>query len=434
MYASPIYPFRRKVFGMGIIKNIKPRAILDSRGTPTVEVDVILEDSTLGRASVPSGASTGAHEMLEMRDNDPKRYKGKGVLKACQKINDILLPALKGMDASAQADIDNKMIELDGTDNKSHLGANSILGISMAVMKAEALFEKKPLYEYVGQIYGNTDFILPQVMFNVLNGGKHANWATDIQEYFIIPTSSAIPLYIDRLRTGAEIYATLQNILKDKGYTTSVGDEGGFAPKEMTSNTEPIEILLQAIEKAGYIPGKEVVLGFDAAASEFYENGKYILKKEDKEVDAKEWIAIIKDWCEKYPIFSLEDMLDEDDWDGWNLLMQAIGDTHQIVGDDLLVTNVERVQMAIEKQACNSLLVKVNQIGTITEAFAAIRLTSQNDWTNVLSHRSGETEDHTIADIVVGTGAGQIKTGALARGERTAKYNQLLRIEEQLGY
>lgn len=417
---------------MSRIARINSREILDSRGNPTVEVDVYLDDGSMGRAAVPSGASTGMHEMLELRDGDKDRYLGKGVKKAAANVQKIIGPALQGQDPTAQEEIDQKMIELDGTENKSRLGANAILGTSMAVMKAAAQSQNKPLFRYIGSLCGNDDFIMPQVMFNVLNGGKHAAWATDVQEYFIIPRSDAIQAYSDRLRIGTEIYHHLGQILKDKGYTTSVGDEGGYAPKEMTSNAEPVELLLIAIEKAGYKAGDEIVLGFDAAATEFYENGKYNLRKENKQLDSESWVEIIAGWCEKYPIFSLEDMLAEDDWEGWQILMQRIGSDHQLVGDDLLVTNSQRIQLAIERNACNSLLVKVNQIGSISETLQAIALTRANGWTNVFSHRSGETEDHTIADLVVGTGAGQIKTGAPARGERTAKYNQLLRIEEQL--
>jgi len=418
---------------MAAIKQLKAREIIDSRGNPTVEVDAFLEDGSRGRAAVPSGASTGAHEMLELRDGDKSRYQGTGVLQAVQNVETIISEAVSGMAAEDQNALDQQMIALDGTPNKSKLGANAILGVSMAVMKAAAVSQGLPLYEYVSKIYGGTGLKLPQVMFNVLNGGKHANWATDIQEYFIIPRSEAIPVYRDRLRAGVEIYQTLKQILKKKNYNIAVGDEGGFAPQELRSNTEPIEILLEAIVQAGYQPGEQVVLGFDAAAAEFYEEGKYHLRKEGKVLETPEWIAMIEKWCQDYPIFSLEDMLSEDDWEGWQQLMAAVGDNHQIVGDDLLVTNPARVREAIEKKACNSLLVKVNQIGTISETFEAIRLTTEQGWTNVFSHRSGETEDTTIADLVVGTGSGQIKTGAPARGERTAKYNQLLRIEEALG-
>lgn len=418
---------------MSAITKIHAREIIDSRAAPTIEVDVTLEDGSLGRAAVPSGASTGVHEMLELRDGDAGRYQGTGVLQAVANVRSQIADALRGQEANDQAGIDQIMIDLDGTPNKSKLGANAILGVSMAVLKAAAESNGVPLYQQVATTFGNDKLILPQVMFNVLNGGKHANWATDVQEYFIIPKSDKIPTYADRLRAGVEIYLVLKGILKAKGYTISVGDEGGFAPKEIRSNTEPIEILLEAITKAGYTPGENVVLGFDAAASEFYKDGLYELRKEGKSLESGAWIEIIKDWCRQYPIFSLEDMLSEDDWAGWQTLMSAIGSDHQIVGDDLLVTNVDRIELAIERGAANSLLIKVNQIGSITETFAAIRRTSAEGWTNVFSHRSGETEDTTIADLVVGTGAGQIKTGAPARGERTAKYNQLLRIEEMLG-
>ncbi|HNT30277.1 MAG TPA: phosphopyruvate hydratase [bacterium] len=417
---------------MSEIIEIKARQIIDSRATPTVEVDVRLTDGSSGRAAVPSGASTGAHEALELRDNDPAHFLGKGVLQAIHNIDSIIAPALKGMDAKQQKEIDETMLALDNTPNKSKLGANAILGVSMAALHAAAQSKGLHLYEHVAELFGTPKPIMPQVLFNVLNGGKHANWATDVQEYFIIPLSAAIPDYHERLRAGVEVYHHLGKILKEKKYTTSVGDEGGFAPKEMTSNTEPIDILLQAIEKAGYKAGTDIVLGFDAAASEFYRDGRYELKKENKTLTSGEWTEVIKGWCERYPIYSLEDMHAEDDWDGWKQLMDEIGSTHQIVGDDLLVTNPERIEKAIAAQAANSLLVKVNQIGSITETFTAIHLTQKNNWTNVFSHRSGETEDTTIADLVVGTAAGQIKTGAPARGERTAKYNQLLRIEEYL--
>lgn len=417
---------------MATIKNLKAREILDSRGQPTIEVDAYLSDGAWGRAAVPSGASTGVHEMLELRDSDDSRFEGQGVLKAVDNVTNKILPALKGQEAQDQENIDQIMINLDGTDNKSSLGANAILGVSMAVMKAAASSNKMPLFEWVGRLFSNDEFSLPEVMFNVLNGGKHADWATDVQEFFVIPQKKVIQDYPERLRAGAEIYQALKVVLKKEGYSITVGDEGGFAPSQVSSNTEAVELLLRAIEKSGYTAGKEVSLGFDAAASEFYHEGKYHLKKEKKELSAQEWVAVVEKWCEKYPITSLEDMLAEDDWSGWQLLMQKIGQTHQLVGDDLLVTNTKRIAEAKAKNACNSLLVKVNQIGSISETLAALRMTNQAGWTNVFSHRSGETEDVTIADLVVGTGSGQIKSGAPARGERTAKYNQLLRLHEQL--
>lgn len=417
---------------MVIIDRLRAREILDSRGNPTVEVDVALSDGSFGRAAVPSGASTGVHEALELRDGEENRYLGKGVRQAVGHVGGEIFQHLKGESALDQAAVDQAMLDLDGTKNKSRLGANAILGVSLAVLRAAAQSRQLPLYQYVGEVFGNQDFSLPQVMFNVLNGGKHADWATDVQEFFVIPKSEAIPRYSERLRAGVEVYHALKSVLKKYNYNTGVGDEGGFAPSEISSNTEAIEILLEAVKKAGYQAGEEIVLGFDAASTEFYENGKYQLKKENKELTSDEWIEIIEGWCESYPIYSLEDMLAEDDWEGWQRLMSRIGDSHQLVGDDLLVTNPERVRQAIDQQACNSLLVKVNQIGTLSETFEAIRLTQAHGWTSVFSHRSGETEDSIIADLVVGTGCGQIKSGAPARGERTAKYNQLLRIEEEL--
>ncbi len=424
--------FNWDTINMSTISRIHAREIIDSRGNPTVEVDVTLANGIMGRAAVPSGASTGSHEALELRDGDNARYLGQGVVKAVDNVNTTIANALMECDPSRQRSIDDLMISLDGTETKSNLGANAILGVSMAVMRAAALDAHLPLYRYIGRLSSNEDMLLPQVMFNVLNGGKHANWATDVQEFFIIPTSKAIPAYYDRLRAGVEVYQTLKAILKKNHYTITVGDEGGFAPSELSSNTEPVDILLQAIEQAGYKAGTDIVLGFDAAASEFYENGKYTLKKEKLELDSAAWVEKIKGWCAKYPIFSLEDMLSEDDWAGWKMLNNAIGKDHQLVGDDLLVTNIKRIDEAIKQDVCNSLLVKVNQIGSISEALDAIAMTRKNGWTSVVSHRSGETEDTTIADFVVGTGVGQIKTGAPARSERTAKYNQLLRIEEEL--
>ncbi|OIP95210.1 phosphopyruvate hydratase [Candidatus Wirthbacteria bacterium CG2_30_54_11] len=417
---------------MSTISLVHAREIIDSRGNPTVEVDVTLQNGVMGRAAVPSGASTGSHEALELRDGDPGRYLGQGVLKAVNNVNTTIAAAVSGKDPGDQRGLDQLMIDLDGTETKSNLGANAILGVSMAVMRAAAQDAGLPLYRYIGRLSANENMLLPQVMFNVLNGGKHANWATDVQEFFIIPTTKAIPAYRDRLRAGVEVYQTLKTILKKNHYTITVGDEGGFAPSEISSNTEPVDILLQAIEQAGYKAGTDIVLGFDAAASEFYKDGMYVLKKEGETLDSSAWVQKIKGWCEKYPIFSLEDMLAEDDWAGWKLLNQTLGKTHQLVGDDLLVTNIKRIDEAIKQDVCNSLLVKVNQIGSISESLDAIALTRKNNWTNVVSHRSGETEDTTIADFVVGTGVGQIKTGAPARSERTAKYNQLLRIEEEL--
>ncbi|MFH1927879.1 MAG: phosphopyruvate hydratase [Chloroflexota bacterium] len=410
-----------------LIEDIHGREILDSRGNPTVEVEVFLAGGDLGRAAVPSGASTGVHEAAELRDNDSDRYLGKGVTKAVENVNTTIAEELIGWDATDQVGIDEFLVGLDGTSNKGNLGANAILGVSLAVAKAAASAVGLPLYQYLGGVSART---LPVPMMNILNGGKHAADSTDLQEFMVMPVGA--PSFAEALRWGAEIYHNLKKVLKDKGYNTNVGDEGGFAPS-LGSNAEAIEVILAAIEAAGYRPGEDIFIALDPAASEIFEDGKYLLKKENKVLTGPEMVDFYADWAKKYPIISIEDGLAEDDWDNWVLLQQRIGDRVQIVGDDLLVTNVERVAKAIEMKACNSLLCKVNQIGTLTEAIAAVTMSERAGWTAVVSHRSGETEDATIADLVVGLNTGQIKTGAPCRSDRVAKYNQLLRIEDELG-
>jgi len=409
------------------VKQIWAREILDSRGNPTVEVDVWLQDGAMGRAAVPSGASTGVHEAVELRDGDAARYGGKGVTQAVENVNTVLAPELIGMDATDQAGIDDKMIALDGTPNKGKIGANAILGVSLAVAKAAAASAGLPLYRYVG---GAAAHVLPVPMMNILNGGKHALDSTDLQEFMVMPVGA--PSFREALRWGAEIYQALKAVLKRKGYGTNVGDEGGFAPS-LGYNAEAIEVILEAIETAGYRPGEDVYIALDPASSEIYENGVYDLAKEGKQLSGSEMVHFLVDWVNKYPIISIEDGLDEDDWASWTQFTAAVGDQVQIVGDDLLVTNVKRIQTAIEKQACNALLCKVNQIGSLSEAIASVELSKRQGWTAIVSHRSGETEDATIADLVVALNTGQIKTGAPCRSDRVAKYNQLLRIEEELG-
>ncbi|MBN2500854.1 MAG: phosphopyruvate hydratase [Anaerolineales bacterium] len=411
------------------IKSLFAKQILDSRGNPTVEVEVFLEDGTRGRAAVPSGASTGIHEALELRDGDEK-YGGKGVLKAVDNANTKIAALLKGRDATRQMSIDMAMIDLDGTPNKAKLGANAVLGTSLAVAKAAAKSLGMPLYRYIGGAHAH---VLPVPMMNILNGGAHTGWqSTDAQEFMVMPLGA--PTFSTGLRWGAEIYHALKSVLKAHGYTTLVGDEGGYAPA-LKSNAEAVEVILEAIEKAGYVPGEQICIALDPAASEFYdkEEGVYHLRTEGKKLSSEEMVAYWKDWVEKYPIVSLEDGLDEDDWEGFAMLTAEIGDKIQIVGDDLLVTNPERVRRAIREKAANSLLVKVNQIGSLTETIQAVELCQRAGWTAVVSHRSGETEDATIADLAVALNAGQIKTGAPARSDRVAKYNQLLRIEAELG-
>jgi enolase len=411
-----------------IIDSIIGREVLDSRGNPTVEVEVHLLDGGIGRAIVPSGASTGVHEALELRDGDKSRYGGKGVLKAVSAVNETIADAILGMDALAQKEIDDTLIELDGTPTKSNLGANAILGVSLAVAKAAASGLDVPLYRYLGGVYAH---ILPVPMMNILNGGKHAENSTDFQEFMVMPVGAET--FGEGLRWGAEIYQSLKKVLHDKGKNTTVGDEGGFAPSDLKRNEEAIEFILTAIEKAGYKPGEQIVLALDPAASEIYKDGKYVLARENRSLTPEEMVEYWVGWINKYPIISLEDGLAEDDWAHWTMLHERVGDQVQLVGDDLLVTNVERIQRAIKEKAANSLLCKVNQIGSLSESIAAVQMSQRAGWTAVVSHRSGETEDTTVADLVVALNAGQIKTGAPARSDRVAKYNQLLRIEEELG-
>jgi len=411
-----------------LIKKIIGREILDSRGNPTVEVDVILESGVIGRAAVPSGASTGEHEAVELRDGDKSRYLGKGVLKAVSNVNNELNSALAGKDASKQKLIDKLMIELDGTENKARLGANAILGVSMAAAKATAIQKKIPLYKYLG---GEEANILPVPMMNILNGGIHADNNVDLQEFMIMPRGA--DSFKEALRMGAEIFHNLKKILHEKKLSTSVGDEGGFTP-DLKSNEEAIEVILQAIEKTGYKAAKDVFIALDPASSSFYENGKYILETEAvKEKTAEDMVNFYANWVSKYPIISIEDGLAENDWDGWKSLTKKIGDRVQLVGDDLFVTNTKRLKMGIAKHVANSILIKVNQIGTLTETIEAIKLARKKGYTAVVSHRSGETEDTTISHLVVAMGTGQIKTGSACRTDRICKYNELLRIEEDLG-
>ena len=412
------------------IKSIHARQILDSRGNPTVEVDVRLEDGAFGRAAIPSGASTGIHEALELRDGDKSHYLGKGVTKAIANVNDLIAAGLKGANANDQKRIDEMLIVLDGTPNKAKLGANAILGVSLAAAKAAAASAEVPLYRFLG---GANATLLPVPMMNILNGGVHTGWqSTDFQEFMVMPLSA--PTFAEGLRWGVEVYHSLKAVLKDKGYTTLVGDEGGYAPA-LKSNAEAIEVILQAIEKAGYKAGEQVCIALDPAASELFDEEKkdYNLRKEGKHLNSAEMVTFYESWIRQYPIVSLEDGLAQEDWDGWKALTKQIGGKVQLVGDDLLVTNPAFVRRAIDEKACNALLVKVNQIGSLSETIEAVKLCQQAGWGTVISHRSGETEDSTIADLAVAFNLGQIKTGAPARSERTAKFNQLLRIEEELG-
>lgn len=412
---------------MSIIESIVGREVLDSRGNPTVEVDVHLLDGSSGRAIVPSGASTGEHEAVELRDVDAKRYMGKGVRQAVENINSTLADALIGMDAIEQIAIDEIMLELDGTPNKGNLGANSLLAVSLAVAHAAADSLQLPLYRYLGGVFAHT---LPVPMMNIMNGGKHAADSTDFQEFMVMPVGAES--FSECLQWGVEIYQNLKSVLKKRGLPTTVGDEGGFAPS-LPTNESAIELIIEAIQKTGLTPGDDVYIALDPAASEIYEDGKYHLATENRSLTSSEMVKFWADWADRYPIISLEDGLDENDWDHWAELVSTVGDRLQIVGDDLLVTNVEKVERAIAGGNANALLCKVNQIGTLTEAIAASRLSQKHNWAVVVSHRSGETEDNTIADLVVALNAGQIKTGAPARSDRVAKYNQLLRIEEDLG-
>jgi len=410
-----------------IIEDIVAREILDSRGTPTIEVDVILESGVVGRAAVPSGASTGAHEAVELRDGDKQRYGGKGVLKAVENVHDTILPSLEGEDALNQVAIDEHLLELDGTPNKGNLGANAILGVSLAVAKAAALALDVPLWRYLGGV-GACE--LPVPMMNILNGGKHAEGSTDFQEFMVLPVGAES--FSEALQMGAEIYASLKKVLHDRKLSTTVGDEGGFAPS-LGSNEAALKVIVEAVEKAGYTPGRDVYFALDAAVTELYENGKYVLPIEGKTLTGPELVDMWEDWCSRYPIISLEDGCSEDDWETWKLLTDRIGKRVQLVGDDLFVTNTERLKRGIDEGIGNSILVKVNQIGTLTETNDAIEMAKRARFTAIISHRSGETEDTTIADIAVAVNAGQIKTGAPARSDRVAKYNRLLRIEEELG-
>jgi enolase len=413
---------------MAQIELIQGREILDSRGNPTVEADVVLSDGAFGRAAVPSGASTGEHEAVELRDGDKKRYMGKGVTQAVGNINTVIANELNGREASNQTEIDELMIELDGTPNKSKLGANAILAVSMAVCRAAAQSGETPLYRYLGGLQAR---ILPLPMMNVLNGGVHADNTVDFQEFMIMPVGAES--FSQAFRMGVETFHTLKKVLKDRGYNTSVGDEGGFAPS-LKSNVEAVEVLLEAITKAGFTPGKDISIALDPASSEMYQDGKYVFYKSDKsQKTSEEMVQLYADWVRQYPIVSIEDGLAQDDWDGWNLLTKELGAKIQLVGDDLFVTNTTRLARGIKEGTANSILIKLNQIGTVTETIRAIELGRRHGYTSVVSHRSGETEDSFIADFVVGLGTGQIKTGSASRSDRIAKYNQLLRIEEELG-
>jgi enolase len=413
---------------MAYIEDVFAREILDSRGNPTVEVDVITADGIIGRAAVPSGASTGEHEAAELRDGDKARYLGKGVLQAVENVNDVIAPEVVGFSVLEQVHIDELMIELDGTNNKGKLGANAILGVSLAVAKAAAQSVGLPLYRYLG---GANARELPVPMMNILNGGRHADNNVDMQEFMVMPVGAST--FGEALRMGTEVFHHLKQVLKGKGYNTAVGDEGGFAPN-LRSNEEAIEVILEAIEKAGYRPGEEIYIALDPASSEMYKDGSYVFWKSDpdRKRTSEDMVAYWKGWVERYPIISIEDAMAENDWQGWKMLTDAVGNRVQLVGDDLFVTNSERLQQGIEEGCANSILIKVNQIGTLTETLEAIEMAHKHQYTAVISHRSGETEDSTIADLAVATNAGQIKTGSASRSDRTAKYNQLLRIEELL--
>ena len=412
---------------MSAIVDIIGREIIDSRGNPTVECDVLLESGVMGRASVPSGASTGSREAIELRDGDKSRYFGKGVLTACEHINTEISEAIMGLDANEQAFLDRTLIDLDGTENKSRLGANAMLAVSMAVAKAAAEESGLPLYRYFG---GSGAMQMPVPMMNIINGGAHADNNLDIQEFMIIPVGA--PSFREAIRYGSEVFHTLKKILQEKGLTTAVGDEGGFAPS-VENHEAAIKLIIQAIEQAGYEPGTQIALGLDCAASEFYKDGKYQLDAEGLTLSATDFTNLLATWCDKYPIISIEDAMAENDWEGWAILTKALGHKIQLVGDDLFVTNTKILREGIQKNIANSILIKINQIGTLTETFAAIEMAKRAGYTAVISHRSGETEDSTIADIAVGTNVLQIKTGSMSRSDRMAKYNQLLRIEEDLG-
>ena len=416
---------------MSRIAAIRGREIIDSRGNPTVEADVILDSGALGRAAVPSGASTGSREAVELRDGDKKRYGGKGVLKAVENVNTVLQQALIGHDVADQKGIDQKMIDLDGTDNKSRLGANALLAISLAAAHAAAADSRQPLYRYLGHVVGGSrEPVMPVPMMNIINGGAHANNSLDIQEFMILPVGA--PSFREALRYGAEVFHTLKKILNDRDLSTGVGDEGGYAPN-LDSNEAALTIILEAIEKAGYKAGKDIYLGLDVASSEFFKNGRYELESEKRGFTPAEFTRYLADLAGKYPIITIEDGMAEGDWDGWALLTKALGEKHQLVGDDLYVTNTKILKEGISKHIANAILIKPNQIGTLTETLAAIDMADKAHYASVVSHRSGETEDNTIADIAVATAATQIKTGSLSRSDRMAKYNQLLRIEAELG-
>jgi enolase 1/2/3 len=409
------------------ISEIRAREILDSRGNPTIEVDVRLADGAVGRAAVPSGASTGTHEALELRDGDPKRYGGKGVLKAAANVRDIIAPKFKGMDVADQAMLDETLLALDGTENKSRLGANAMLGVSLAAAHAGAVAKRMPLYAYLA----GGAHILPVPMMNVVNGGSHADSNVDMQEFMIVPHGAST--FADAVRMGAEVFHSLAAVLKKRGYSTNVGDEGGFAPN-LRNNEEPIEVIMEAVVRAGYQAGRDISLALDPASSEFYEDGKYVFARSDKKArDAEEMVRFYANLLDHYPIVSIEDGLAEDDWAGWQILTRELGSKIQLVGDDLFVTNPKRLERGIREHVANSILIKLNQIGTLTETLRTIEIARKANYTCVISHRSGETEDTTIADLAVAAGAGQIKTGSLSRGERTAKYNRLIRIAEELG-
>jgi len=412
---------------MSRIKDIRGREIIDSRGNPTVEADVVLESGVLGRAAVPSGASTGTREAVELRDGDKKRYGGKGVLKAVENVNTVLKQALVGRDSRDQAAIDEKMIELDGTDNKGRLGANALLAISLANAHAAAIDAKEPLYKYLGK---GREPVMPVPMMNIINGGAHADNSLDIQEFMILPVGA--PNFREALRYGAEVFHTLKKVLHDRGLATAVGDEGGFAPN-LESNEEALEVIMSAVEKAGYKVGKDIYLGLDVASSEFYKDGSYVLSAENRSFTSAQFSKYLSDLAAKYPIITIEDGMAEGDWEGWGILTKALGEKIQLVGDDLFVTNTKILKEGIDKHIANAILIKVNQIGTLTETLAAIDMADKAHYASVVSHRSGETEDNTIADIAVATAATQIKTGSLSRSDRIAKYNQLLRIEAELG-
>lgn len=412
------------------ISAIKARQILDSRGNPTVEADVFLEDGTMGRAAVPSGASTGTREALELRDFDEEEYDGKSVHKAVANVNETIAKALKGFDPSEQKKIDKLMIELDGTENKSNLGANAILAVSLAVAKAAAVSQKKPLYQYFNELAHKPKMVMPVPMMNLLNGGAHAAGSTDIQEYMVIPTGAKS--FSEALMMGTEVFHALKKILKERGYATTVGDEGGYAPA-VKSNKEGLDLMLAAIREAGYFPKRDFYLGLDIASSEFYIDRQYWLKTEGKWLSSIEMVEWLMDLILPYPVISIEDGLDQNDWEGWRKLTKSVGKEVQIVGDDLFVTNTKYIKKGIENRSANAVLIKLNQIGTLTETIKAVEMANKNGFKSIISHRSGETEDTTIAHLAVGLGVGQIKTGSLSRGERTAKYNELLRIEEELG-